>query len=79
LRKFVAPIPPMPTAAMRAVSLGGWWPFPPSTRRGTTSGAAAIAAPAFAVVPRNERRVTFGDESFCCSDMGECGLGKRVV
>src|ERR1039458_4234583 len=39
-------MPATPTAAMANLSLGAWWPCPPSTWRGTTSGArpAAIAA-----------------------------------
>src|ERR1039458_5324633 len=39
-------MPATPTAAMANLSLGAWWPCPPSTWRGTTSGArpAAMAA-----------------------------------
>ena len=38
--------------------LGAVYPVPPSTRRGTMSGAATAAAPPFASAPRNDRRET---------------------
>ena len=41
---FSAPIPPAPTMAIARVSLGAWYPGPPSTWRGTTVAPIARAA-----------------------------------
>jgi hypothetical protein len=52
------PMPPVPMTARVTVSLGGLWPGPPRTRRGTiVSEAAAATAP-----PMNRRLVTFESE-----------------
>ena len=54
--RSLAPWPPMPMPAMLSFSLGGVWPGPPSTCRGTMVNAAAASPPRSRVL----REMAFG-------------------